>query len=162
VAAGRDPDEHGDDREDPALDCDQRGKRSALRVLGAGAGESDHHEPGRGDRHAEPLSSSELKAEESLGEHGEEDEPAGQDRLHDRQRRERERADVQTPGHDRDDPADQEPLGAEEIGGAAQRIADPDRRCEDRAAVLQQEGEVGGQRRSEREEQSEDHGSRLA
>ena len=59
------------------------------RVVGAAAGQSDHHQPGRGDRHADPLPSSEVKAEEALREHGEEDEPAGEDRLHDRQRRER-------------------------------------------------------------------------
>ena len=101
MAAGRDPHQRGAGREDRALDGDQRRKRGALRVAGAAAGQSDHHQPGRGDRHADPLSSSELKAEETLGEHGEEDEPAGEDCLHDRQRRERERADVQEPGHDR-------------------------------------------------------------
>ena len=77
--------------------------------------------------------------------------------LHDRQRRERERADVQTPGHDRHDPADQEPRGAEEIDGAAQRMANQDRWREHRAAVLEQKGEVGGHRRGEREDQSRDH-----
>jgi hypothetical protein len=97
------------------------------------------------------LSSSEVKAEEALGEHGEEDEPAGEDRLHDRQRRERERAAVQTPGDDRHDPAEQEPPRAKETGGAAQRMADPDRRGEHRAAVFEQEGEVRANCRSERE-----------
>jgi hypothetical protein len=61
---------------------------SALRVVGAAAGQTDHHEPGGGHRQADPLSPAQLKAEEALGEHGQEDEPAGQDRLHDRQRRE--------------------------------------------------------------------------
>ena len=127
------------------------------RVVGAAAGQPDDHQPGRGDRDADPLSPSEVKAEEALGEHGEEDEPAGEDRLHDRQRRERERADVQTPGHDRHDPADQEPPGAKQTDGAAQRMADLDRRGEHRAALLEQKGEVGGHRRSKRENQSEDH-----
>ena len=36
-------------------------------------------------------------------------------------------------------------------------MADPDRRGEHRAALLEQEREVGGQRRREREDQSEDH-----
>ena len=162
MAAGRDPHQRGDDREDRALDGDQRRQRGPLGVVGAAAGQSDDHQPGRGDRDADPLSSSELKAEEALGEHREEDEPARQDRLHDRQRGERERADVQTPGHDRHDPADQEPPGAEEIDGAAERMADPDRRGEHRAAVLEQKGEVGRPRRSEREDQSEDHEKPLA
>jgi hypothetical protein len=129
---------------------------------GAAAGQADDHQPGRGDRQADPLSPSEAKAEEALGEHGEEDEPAGEDRLHDRQRRERERTDVQTPGEDRHDPADQEPSGAKETGGAAQRMADPDRRGEHRAAVFEQKGEVGGHRRGEREDQSGDHDKRPA
>jgi hypothetical protein len=92
-----------------------------------------------------------------LGDHGEEDEPAGEDCLHDRQRRERERADVKAPGEDRHDPPDREPPGAEEIGGGAQRMAYADRRSENRAAVLEQEGDVGAQRRSEGQEQAQDH-----
>ncbi len=51
-------------------------------------------------------------------------------------------------------------------GVAAQTAAlrcgmeDPDRRGEHRAAVFEQTGEVGGHRRSEREDQSEDHDQR--
>jgi hypothetical protein len=41
-------------------------------------------------------------------------------------------------------------------------MADLDRRGEHRAAVLEQKGEVGGHRRREREDQSEDHENRLA
>jgi hypothetical protein len=84
------------------------------------------------------LSPSEPKAEETLGEHGQEDDPAGQDRLHDRHRRQRERADMQTPGHDRHDPADQEPSGVKQTDRAAQRMAHQDRRGQHRAAVLEQ------------------------
>jgi hypothetical protein len=127
---------------DRALDGDQRRQRGALGVVGAAAGQSDHDQPGGGDRQADPLSPSELKAEEALREHGQEDEPAGEHRLHNRQRRERERTDVQKPGHDRHDPADREPFGAKQTGGAAQRMADPDRRGEHRAAVLEQKGQV--------------------
>ena len=93
-----------------------------------------------------------MKAEEALGEHCEEDQPAGEDRLHDGQRRERERADMQAPGHDRHHPADQKPSGAKQTDGAAQRMTDPDRRSEHRAAVFEQEGEVGSHCRSERED----------
>jgi hypothetical protein len=77
-------------------------------------------------------------------------------------RRERERTDVQTPGHDCHDPADQEPPGAKQTDGTAQRMADPDRRGEHRPALLEQKGEVGGHRRSKREDQSEDHDKRPA
>jgi hypothetical protein len=36
-------------------------------------------------------------------------------------------------------------------------MADPDRRGEHRATVFEQEGQVGGYRRSDREDQSKDH-----
>ena len=108
------------------------------------AGQPDDHQPGSRDRHADPLPPPETKAEEALGEHREEDEPAGEHRLHDRQRREREGTHVQPPREDRHDPADQEPLGAKQAGGAAHRVAGADRGCQDRAALLEQEGEVGG------------------
>jgi hypothetical protein len=162
MAAGRDPDEDRAGREDRALDGDQRAQRGALWVACAAAGQPDDHQPGRGDRDADPLPPTQVKAEEALGEHGEEDEPAGQDRLHDRQRRQRERTDVQTPGHDRHDPADQEPPGAKETDGAAQWMSNLDRRGDHRAALLEQEGEVGGHRRSKREDQAGDHGQRPA
>ena len=98
-------------------------------------------------------------AEVPHGEHGEEHESAGDDGLHDRQGRERERADVQAPGHNGHDPPHQEPFGAEETDGTAQRMADADRRGEHRAAVLEQKRDVGGQRRSKREDQYERPGA---
>src|SRR5690348_7038862 len=64
---------------------------------------------------------------------------------------------MQQPGHDRDHPADCEPFGAKETSGAAERMPRPNRRRKHRPTVLEQEGDVGGQRRSEREKQSEDH-----
>jgi hypothetical protein len=73
----------------------------------------------------------EMEPEEALGEHRQEDEPAGEDRLI--------------------------PLGAEEADRAAQRMAHQDGRREYRPALLEQKGEVGGRRRSEREDQSEGH-----
>jgi hypothetical protein len=163
-AAGRDPYERGTEGKDGAFDGDQRRQRGALGAVGAPASQADDRQSGCGDRHADPLPLPEAKAEEPLGEHGEEDEPAGEDRLHDRQRRERESADVQAPGEDRHDPSDGKPSRGKETGGAADRVADLDRRGEHRAAVLEQKGDVGAQRRRERQEQSHDHGSagRLA
>jgi hypothetical protein len=68
-----------------------------------------------------------VKAEEPLGEHGEQDETGRKDGLDDRQRCECKGADVKAPGSDRHQPADREPLGAKEPGGASQRMADVDR-----------------------------------
>ena len=157
MPAGRDSHQRGAERKDRTLHGDQRRQRRALRVVRAPAGQPDDHESGRGDRDADPLSPSEAEAEEALGEHGEEDEPAGEDCLHDRQWGKRERAEVKTPGHDRHHPADQEPSRAEQADGAAQRMANQDRRGEHRAALFEQEGEIGGRRRADREDQPGKH-----
>jgi hypothetical protein len=142
--------ERGADREDPALDGDQRGQRRVLRPVCAAAGQSDDRQPGGCDGDAEPLPSPEAKAEEPLGEDGQEDQPAGEHGLDDRQRCPGKCADVQHPRQDCDQPPDREPLGAKERGGTAKRMADFDRSRDDGAAVLQQEGHVGGQRGRER------------
>jgi hypothetical protein len=55
------------------------------------------------------LTSSEVKAKESLGEYRKENESPGQDCLYGRKGRERERFDVQAPGEQREDPSDREP-----------------------------------------------------
>jgi hypothetical protein len=110
---------------------------------------------------ARSMPSLEAKPEEALGDDGEEDEPAGEHCLHDRQRCERERADVKAPGEDRHDPPDRKPSGAEEVGGSAQWMTDADRRSEDRATLLEQKRDVGAQRRSDREQESQDHGPGL-
>ena len=47
---------------------------------------------------SDPLPPADLESEDALGEHGEEHQPAGHDRLHQRQRRQRHRADVEQPG----------------------------------------------------------------
>ena len=51
---------------------------------------------------AHPLAPAELEAEPAVGEHGEEHEAAGDDRLHQRDRGQRERRDVEDPGDERD------------------------------------------------------------
>ena len=106
---------------------------------------------------AEPCRRPRRKPKKRLGEDGEEHQPAGEHRLHDRQRRARERPGVQHPGEDRDQPPDREPLGAKQRRGTAQRMPNPDRRHEDRAPLLEQERHVRGQSRREREQQSQDH-----
>ena len=71
----RDRHERGADREDRALDGDQRRQRRAAAVERLAAAEPDHHEPHGRDRDAEPLPSPEVKAEVALGDDGEEDKP---------------------------------------------------------------------------------------
>ena len=83
VAAGGDPHQRDTDCEDRTLDGDQRAQRRALRVVGAAAGQPDDHQSRGCDCDADPLPASEVEAEEALGEYREEDEPAGQARLHD-------------------------------------------------------------------------------
>ena len=116
---------------DAALDRDQR-RRGVVRRIAVvrPRGQPDDREPCRRDDHADPLAASEPEAEEALGEDGEEHQPAREDGLHDRQRRQGERADVEHPGADRDRPADREPLGAEEVDGASQRVPDLARRAQ--------------------------------
>jgi hypothetical protein len=89
----------------------------------------------------------ELKPEEALREHGEEDEPARQHGLGERERQQRERGDVREEGGDRHEPADRPPLRAEQVDRAAQWVAHVHvGRC-DGTAVLVQEGEVRPERR---------------
>ena len=80
----RDRQERGAEGEDRALDGDQRRQRRVLRSIGAAAGQPDDRQPGRRDRDAEPLPSSEMKAEEPLREDGQEDQPAREHGLDDR------------------------------------------------------------------------------
>ena len=70
----------------------------------------DDRQPRRRHGHADPLPPSEVKTEETLGEHREEDQAACEDGLHDRQGRERVRPDVQTKAEDGNEPAHQEPF----------------------------------------------------
>jgi hypothetical protein len=136
-----------------AIKSRQRGSLGPLR----GSGQTDDRQSRRGDRHASPLAASEAKPKEALGEHGEEDEPPGQDRLHARQRRAGERPDVQAPRDQRDDPPHRKPSRAKQVSGAAHRMAWLDRRGEHRAAVLEQEAQVGAHRGPQRKDQSGDH-----
>jgi hypothetical protein len=84
---------------------------------------------------------------EALREHGEQDEPARQHRLGERERQQRERGDMREEGSDRHQPADRPPLRAEQIDRAAQRMAHVHVGGRDGTAVLVQEGEVRPERR---------------
>jgi hypothetical protein len=96
----------------------------------------------------------ELEAEHALGQHGQDDEAPGDHRLRERQRRQRERADVKHPAHDGDRPADRPPPGSKQLGGAAYRRTQAHRGRGDGAAMLPQEREVRGDGRRHREHQA--------
>jgi hypothetical protein len=109
------------------------------------------------------LTASEVKAEESLSEYGKEHEPAGEDCLHGRKRRERERFDVQAPREQREDPSDREPPRAKQIRCAAQRMTYLNRSGKGRSAArLEQRAQVGAQRTNQRKAQSQDHRDRRS
>ena len=108
-------DQHHGDEEQTGLEGDHARVRVA-RVRAAGL-RQDHDEQREADGH-EPdatTGAADLEAEDALGQDGEEDEAAGQDRLHQRQRREGHGGDVQQPGEDRDAHADGEPLRGPEL-----------------------------------------------
>ena len=96
VAAGRDPHKPDSERQDRGLDRDQRGQGGALRAR-RGRGQADHRKSCGSERDTGPLTSSEVKSEESLSEYGEEHQTARQDRLHTGERGELDRLDVQAP-----------------------------------------------------------------
>ena len=126
-------------------------------VLGSFSAPPGHRQQRQRDRHhadPDPLASPQLEAEETLGEHGEEDEAASEHRLADRDRGEGEGGHVQRERHRRDAPADAPPLGAKEIARAAQRMAHVDVGCGDRPSVFEEEREVGSQCGQQRTEQA--------
>ena len=86
-----------------------------------------------------------MKAEVPLGEHREEHQSAGDDRLDNRELHERERTNVKQPRRDRTHPPDRPPLGGKQAAGAAKRMAAVDRWCGHRPAVAQQESRIGQQ-----------------
>ena len=98
--------------------------------------------PEGGEADSRPLAVAELEAEDAVGEHGEEHQPAGDHGLDERERRERERGHVEDPGAERHEHADREPLALVEADRAAQRVAHGHVRSSAGAAVLQQEAEV--------------------
>ena len=57
---------------------------------------------GGGEPHADPLPAGDLDSEQRVGHHREQDHATGDHRLHQRDRRQRKSADMQTPGGERD------------------------------------------------------------
>ena len=143
-----------------ALEGDHgRDRVARVRALRAALdGQTEEREADRGQPDAHPLALAELEPEPAVREHGEEDEPAGDHGLHQREGRQRQRGDVQDPGDERHGEADRPPLGGEQPRGAAQRVADVDLGRRDRAPVLPEEGQVGGEGAAKREQESDLYG----
>src|SRR5207249_2722128 len=126
------------DREDRALDCDQPRQRGVLRTDPTDARQRDHRQADSGDRDPGPLPPLQAKAEEPLRQDSQEDEPAGENGLGDRQWCERKRPDVKQPCRERNDPADRKPARMEEPAGAAQWMTDAYRWRGHRSPSLEQ------------------------
>ena len=138
-----DPYQRDTERKDATLHGDQRGERVMTQRAGVRSpGDRDHGEPSRRDDHSGPLPASKLKAEVALGEHREEDQPAREHGLHDRQRRERERAYMEPPRCNRHRPPQRERTTAEQARSAAQRMTGPHGRCQYRPALLEEEPDI--------------------
>src|SRR5215217_3840121 len=151
----RDQDQQQPDTEKHALedrDADDRVARLIDRRL---AGRPEEPQADGDQRDTDPLAPAELEAKETLGEHGQYDETAGDHGLSQRQRRERERTHVERPTHHRDRPADRPPLRSEELRRTLERPTHIDGWRGDRAAMLPQESEVGSQRGPNRKRQSD-------
>ncbi len=159
-------DEQHADGEQSGLEGDHAAERVAgVRAGAGGEGDGQQREAERGEPDADPLAAADVGAEPAVGDDREEDEPAREDGLDERERREREGADVEDPGEEGDAHAEGERARAEEGDGAAQRVARLDGRGGARAAVLQQEAEVGEEGADERQEDadfySQDRESRV-
>jgi len=111
-----------------------------------GQRDREEHEAERGESDARPLARADGVAEPALREHREEHEPAGDHGLDDRQGRERQGGDVESPRADGDEHADGEPLGPEQPDRAGDRMLHADVRSRAGAAVLQEEAHVRGER----------------
>ena len=117
--------------------------------------DDQQHEAAGGHRDAGPLARPDVEAEDPLGQHGEDHDAGREHRLHDRERRQRQRGDVEQPRAERDRHADREPLRAEQRLARPQRMADVDARRLVGAAVLVEETELCRDRAGEREQDAE-------
>jgi hypothetical protein len=149
----------GGQQDQPALEADDRRHREA----GMGAVEvrkrrREEGEPAAAERQRQPLPSLDRVAEEALREHREGDRAAGEHRLHERDRGQRQRRDVGEPGQGGESPAGGEPRGGGEAAQARQRSADVDGLHLLAATMLEQRGQVGHQRDGRGEADPDLHG----
>jgi hypothetical protein len=109
----------------------------------------------RGQAHADPLPARDPMGEEAVGDDGEHHQAAGDGRLDQRDRSQRQGPDVQAPATHRDQHAERVPAGPEEDDRAPQRPAPVDGRALDGASMLVEEADDRGERGGDREQQSQ-------
>ena len=154
-AEARAGDQERADRQHAGLEGDHaRHRVGRVRRRGGRQRDDEQQQAARGHRDAEPLAQADLEAEHPLGEHGEDHDAGGEHGLHDRQRREGQRGDVEDPGAERDGHAEREPL-ERTARGRPQRMADVDGGCLVRTPVLVEEAELCRDRAGEREQDAE-------
>jgi hypothetical protein len=154
----RSPDQRGTERKDAALHRDQRRQRVVTHRAGVRAARNRYHrEPERGNDHSHPLPATEVKAEVTFREHGEKHQPARQQGLHDRQRRQRKRPYMEPPRSHRHRPPQREPAGAEQAHRAAQRVTRPHRGRQHRTTLFEEKSDVRAQRRGQRQRHPSNH-----
>ena len=145
------------DRREPGDPCDEAGRV----VLGVGAsagiaeGRRQECETQRGQSDADPLTACHALAEQPVGGHRQQHQPAGDHRLHQRDRRQRKRGDVKAPRRRRDGEAEQVPARPKQGQRAAHRAPKLHRGRGDRPTVLVEEPEDRAERGGERQQQPE-------
>ncbi len=115
----------------------------------------EERESERGEADADPLPARHLVREEAIGGDGEQHESACDHRLHEGDRSERKRDDVEAPADGRDHDPERVPAVAKERERAPHRLAPLDVGRSDRAAMLVEEAEHRGKRRGDGEEQAD-------
>ena len=145
--------------------ADREGRQASLEAEDRGGGEGgvvavevgdrDHQQrqAGAAQQQRQPLAARDRVAEEPLRHHRQGHGAAGEDRLHEGDRRHREGRDVDQPGDRGEAPAGREPARARQAADALERAPDVDRRDALAAAVLEERGEVGHQGGQQREGQ---------
>ncbi len=156
-ADARAHDQQPADAEQAGLEGDHR-RRVEVGVRAVGSVRERHGQQDQaqaGEREAPPLPVADLDAEQALGHHADHHDAAGEDDLDDRDRRHRQRGDVEDPRARRDRHADGEPLRAVEVLRRLERVPDVDLRALAGSAVLEEEPEVRDEGADERQEDAE-------
>ena len=152
----RPEDQEGAGADQDGLEADQprRGKLG-LRAMGGREREAEQHQPGGGQREADPLPAAEPAAQHLLGHDRQHHHAAGQHGLDDREWGDRHGRDVEDPRAGADHPADREQRRGEQGLGRLPRPAHVNRGCRAGSPVLVQEADVSRQSAEEREEDAE-------
>jgi hypothetical protein len=147
---------HGQRCGHPDRDRDGGTVAASRCLAGEGGAEERKARDGRGD--ARPLASRERRGSRPLDEQREQADPARRGGLHERERRKRQRRDVQGPAAEPDDEAREPAPAREEQVERTERPADRQRRQRRGRAVLGEEAPVERGRRPKGKGQSARHG----